>query len=236
MKQNKSKLTIAILTILHSAISTANQDAIILLNTEREYLPNTFINNKKEWLGLYCQENSCQLKKINAIVKNSKSQSEGVLGLEDIQLIKFNNSPLAAFQNINNLYEGFVTTSYINTNNTSIPFNKKGYWLLPWKSQSLSIVKRLSTKTQNFRYYLQSAQQKQWLFDTDFRGHYGDTIAPIVTWVGDLDGDHLVDFIIDLGDVDCSFGSMLFLSSMTKTNQLIYKAAEFIGTQPACGC
>lgn len=224
------------LLISHPFVCAQEQTAIVLLNSGREYLPDTFLDRSKEWLGLYCQEKTCELKKIEAIIKRSKSQSEGVLGNEDVDLLKFKQYPLAALQNINNLYEGFVSTHYLNTNNTPIPFDKKGYWPLPWKGQSLFIVKRLSTRSQNFRYYLQNNQQKQWLFDTDLRGHYDGKISPIMTWVGDLDGDNLVDFIIDLGDMDCSFGSILFLSSMAKTNDFVFRAAEFTGTQPACGC
>lgn len=232
-----TKLLYCVLFLIVQPLAYAQeQSAIILLNPKREYLPDTFLERPKEWLGLYCQNKTCELKKIESTIKRSKSQSEGVFGNEDVDLLKFKQYPLAALQNINNLYESFVSTHYLNTTNTPILFDKKGYWSLPSPNQHLSIVKRLSTKSQGYRYFLQNSQQKQWLFDTDLQGHYETKINPIITWIGDLDGDNLVDFIIDLGDMGCSFSSLLFLSSMAKPNDFVFKAAEYTGTVPACGC
>lgn len=94
----------------------------------------------------------------------------------------------------------------------------------------------MKTPEGNRRYHLSAARKKQFLFQVETEGHYGGDTTPVVHWAGDLDGDGLVDLLIDLPGDNCGFDERLYLSKDAWPGKLVRKAAQVTGREAACGC
>ncbi|GAA5166146.1 hypothetical protein [Viridibacterium curvum] len=198
---------------------------------ERDALPRS-----PGWQGLFCDKKGCELRR--ARVRIALAEEENVLGeLEPSEELLIDDSPLAVF-NALNLATGPVTTHYQPDENHPTTqhrsLHKLGYWKLPGSdSLKLSWVKLADG---SFRYHLGDGTTKQFLFRTDAEGHYGEDTTPIVHWVGDLDSDGRIDFIVSLPGSSCGYDYRLYMSSQAREGQLVGKAAHFTGSMPACGC
>lgn len=113
---------------------------------------------------------------------------------------------------------------------------KLGRWQMPWGKLPLTLFWVKLPESGGFRYHLSDGKVKQFLFATEIEGHYGGETTPFVHWVGDLDGDGMIDFLLSIPDDNCGFDDRLYLSSKAGEGKLIRKAAQTFGRQPACGC
>ena len=241
------KFLLYIFLLLTSNIVQANQilPAIILYDSGSNFskgsLPRT-----DNWLELLCFKSDCKLQPIK--LKFSTGKAENVVGdFEETDEIAFQESnksthSIAWFNNLD-IKVGNVTTWYISTNTYKLSalgtssLNKLNKWQMNWGLKPLNIS-RVVTAEYRFNYHLSDGIKKQSLFSHNkYCSSNGDCDQqPIMHWMGDLDHDNLIDFIISVEDNGCYYNQKLFLSSKAKLGEFVGLAADLSGRYAACGC
>ncbi|MCE1183236.1 MAG: hypothetical protein LWW81_13200 [Rhodocyclales bacterium] len=91
---------------------------------------------------------------------------------------------------------------------------------------------------QYYEYNLSDGVGRQRLFEDGLETNQGgEQPSPLIRWVGDLDGDGKIDFLMSLpGEGGCGFDERLYLSSAAVHKDFVFEAAHFSGQIPSCGC
>jgi hypothetical protein len=225
--------------IVYSGVAVGeNLNPIVVVEHGKTFARGTF-PRKGAWYGLYCNESGCEIR--NAPVRITSSRAENVLGeKEPIDVFSTNDQPVALFYNVP-IKPGKVTTWFVATKSMYesahySELQKLGRWKMPWGSKPLTISRIKLPEYGGFRYHIGDGTQKQFMFRTELEGHYGGDNTPFIHWVGDLDGDGMIDLILSLPDDNCGFDERLYLSSQAGDGVLLRKAAQLSGGQAACGC
>jgi hypothetical protein len=131
-----------------------------------------------------------------------------------------------------------------------LKLRKVGQWQARLSGRQLEIswVRLPRPKSPNeymYRYYLVAGATKQFIFSSFGRidAEKGGTVTPFVHWAGDIDGDGKIDLLIEIPygmdegeDAQCQLAYRLYLSSQAAEGEVLHKAAQTAGTQPACSC
>jgi hypothetical protein len=234
----KQLFVIAVLASLSNFAMAEKNNPFFVMDYGNNYYKGSF-PRKGDWHGLYCNGLACEIRK--AQVRISSSTAKDVLGEnEPIDVLKIKDKPVALFHNMSfNL--GMVTT-WFNAEKRMDEYPhylnlKNGSWEMPWGNTPLSISwEKLTQEYTEFHYFLSNGTKKQFLFRRDYEGHYGGSTTPFIHWVGDLDGDGKIDFLVSLPDDNCGYDERMYLSSLAKKDEFIHMAAQFSGGRAACGC
>lgn len=230
-------LVVATMSVHAMVVGAEPKLPTVVINNNGSYDRGTF-HRKGDWLGLYCKDGGCELR--NADVRITSSQKEGIVGMEKTDELMIEGEPLAFFYGMP-LKSGPVTTWFIAENQRyqsshTEKLRKLGRWQMPWGTRPLAISWVKLPENGGFRYHVSDDATKQFVFATSFEGHYGGDNTPFIHWVGDIDGDGMIDFLVSFPDDNCGFDERLYLSSLAGKGELVRKAAQILGRQPACGC
>lgn len=227
---------VSIIANTSNAYAEAAKAPIILIGDGGAYNRDSLPRNGK-WLGLFCENAKCKLSE--AFVLVGSSTAWGVLGEEDTDIFHAHEDPIAIFTGID-IPEREVQTWFLGEDDDSDSSYKAlkalGSWKMPWGAKPLKISWVKLPDNEGFRYHIGDESSKQFLFRTDSESHYGGDTTPHFNWVGDMDGDNKIDFILSLPDDNCGFDIRLYLSSLATSPDFIKKAAQHAGSVPACGC
>jgi hypothetical protein len=127
---------------------------------------------------------------------------------------------------------------------------KLGQWQVKLGGQQLGmswvrLPRPKSPDETMYRYHLGDGATKQFIFSSfgDKGAANGGAVTPFVHWAGDLDKDGKPDLLVEIpygmddgADTRCEVAYRLYLSSQAKEGEVLHKAAQTAGTQPACGC
>ncbi|HEY6896602.1 MAG TPA: hypothetical protein VI279_05020 [Rhodocyclaceae bacterium] len=112
----------------------------------------------------------------------------------------------------------------------------KGSWSVSSGTSSIVLSRTPVKDSDRYRYYLSSANIKQFLFEMDSLSHEGDPVGPYFAWIGDIDGDGEIDLLVSLSNDNCAFDERLYLSSKKKKGKIVQQVLRRSGYMPACGC
>lgn len=215
-----------------------NLRPIVVIENGNMFARGTF-PRKGPWHGLYCSEAGCEIRE--APVRITSAKAGNASGEEEpIDVLSTSDQPVALFYNIP-IKPGKVTTWFVATKPMYksahySELQKLGRWKMPWGSKPLTISRVKLPEYGGFRYHIGDGTQKQFMFRTELESHYGGDTTPFIKWVGDLDGDGMIDLLLSLPDDSCGFDERLYLSSQAGNGMLLRKAAQLSGERPVCGC
>jgi hypothetical protein len=229
-------ILLAVIVLAYSTVADAAPTTpIVAVGSNDTYARGT-LPRKGPWLGLFCKETDCELRA--APVSVVSSEQENVLGeLEETEELTVLDKPIAVFHGTQ-LKAGPVTT-WQGVEPSGRAFGGTttiGRWTMPGSNESFELSWSEQADGQGFRYYLSHGAQKQMLLETAAETHDGEDVAPIVLWVGDMDGDGKLDMLVSVEGESCSFDVRLYLSSLAGKGEFVGTAAHFSGDAPACGC
>jgi len=234
-----SLILLALIVIAYSKVADAAPPAstspIVAVGSSDTFARGT-LPRKGPWLGLFCEDGDCELRTIRVSV--ASSEHENVLGeLEETEELGVLDNPVAVFHGTP-LKAGPVTTWH-GVEPSGREFggtNKMGRWDVPGRKESFELSWSEQADGEGFRYYLEHGAKKQMLLETAAMTHDGEDVAPIIHWVGDMDGDGKIDMLVSVAGESCNYDVRLYLSSMAGKGEFVGKAAHFSGDAPACGC
>jgi hypothetical protein len=232
-------------------VSAIPNAPVVVITNNHEYERGS-LPRKSDWLGLYCSKSDCEVRNANVSVIASQTSEENVLGeKENIDVLSIEDSPIALFLGVT-LKAGPATTWFRSEISQESAHYQKlhllNQWHMPYGSRPLTLLKELKTvsgTTPNghyqhkyYEYNLSDGVRKQLLFEDGLETNQGgEQPSPIVSWVGDLNGDGKIDLLISLpGEGSCGFDERLYLSSAGGDGVFVIKAAHFSGQIPVCGC
>ena len=230
-------LLIALMLMTGTVWAETPQNAIVVLSDGGQFARNTF-PRKASWLGLFCDGMNCHLDEAFVALGDGIAEHLGEDEPTDVIHALYGH-PIALFSGIA-LPEGQVQTWFRHKDyHDDAPvknLKKLGAWKMPWGNRPLTLSwVRLPEGT--FRYHISDGQKKQFLFALSPESHHGsDTSTPGIYWVGDLDQDGAIDFLLNVPYGDCEFDMRLYLSSTAEPGELVHKSAQLSGGEPACGC
>jgi hypothetical protein len=234
----RSRIAAAAMLLWAGAAFAAPASPLLVVQFDQQYAQGTFARNG-QWLGLFCDNALCELKRAAVRIKNGKATN--VLDeVEELDVLDVDGDPLAQFYGTT-LAAGKVTTWYRpgadpTTSGAVSHLRALGRWAMPWGAAPLTLSWVKLPELHGYRYHLTDGVNKQFLFSTALEGHYGGATTPVIYWVGDLDQDGKIDLLLGLPDDNCGFDQRLYLSSLAATGALVAKAAALVGSQAACGC
>jgi len=243
MKRTLFACLASLATLATSVFAAPPATSGIVVIHPRKNFPRGMLPETPGWQVLACASNRCELRPADMVVKagtavNVLDEEEPVTLMEPPAVD--GATPVAWFHGMT-LPSGAVTTWHV-VGQPETAFASRqlrtllrtGLWTIPGPADAkLSWVK---TPEGNRRYHLSAAGKKQFLLQVETEGHYGGDTTPVVHWAGDLDGDGLVDLLIDLLDDNCGFDERLYLSKDAGPGKLVRKAAQVVGREAACGC
>ena len=232
-------LGIALILASAPALPQAPDNSLprLVIDTSRQYGQGTFPHAAK-WQGLYCDKSGCTLKP--ATLRITSATARNVLEEDEtLDVLATDGTPLAMFPDMA-LNAGKVVSWYWASRDgaESSPgprLSKLGKWVMPWGTRPLTIS-WVKTPEGYKRYHVSDGATKQFLFSIEAESHYGGDTTPIIQWVGDLDGDGMLDLLLSIPDDNCGFDERLYLSSGAEDGKLLRKAALLAGREAACGC
>lgn len=244
--QNIRKLLIATLITSPGLLAAETIQPIVIIQpyvgigVHKTFARGT-LPRKGVWYGLYCAKTSCEIKVAPVRIKSSKE--EDVLGEKvPVDVLTIRDKPIALFYGVS-VKLGKVATWFIPDPNQSMygsdhysKLQKLGSWQMPWSNKPLSISRVKLPEFGGFRYHVSDGTVKQFLFRTEVEGHYGGPTTPYIHWVGDLNGDKKIDFLIGFPDDNCAYDERLYMSTYDTSKRLLNMTAQFHGVLPACGC
>jgi hypothetical protein len=205
------------------------------------------------WQGLYCDASGCEVRDATVAVM-SGTIADCASAETYAETVYASGNPVALFNGVN-LPLGKVATALLakkepRTSAHFVKLRKVGQWQAQLKGRQLDISwvrlprPRTSDETM-YRYHLGNGATKQFIFSS-FSGmdaEKGGAVTPFVHWAGDLDGDGKIDLLVEIpysqsddAHAQCDVAYRLYLSSMAKEGEVLHKAAQTAGTQPACRC
>lgn len=205
---------------------------LVVIKSESIFQVGTFPKSG-EWLALHCSKLDCEVKKATVRIVRATVDHMGDIEVESIVA---KNNPLALLFGLP-VRQGKVTTWFQPKNalDHQLSLQKLGIWKMPWGTTPLTISwVRLSTGG-GLRYHLSDGLTKQFIFKTEYQSYADGDATPFFHWVGDLDGDGKIDFLLSILDDYCLFDYRLYLSSLANKRQFVRKAAQFAGERAACG-
>ncbi len=205
------------------------------------------------WQGLYCDDADCEVREATVAVMGGT-----MANCDDreqyAETIYAGGDPVAVFNGVS-LPVGKVATALLarkapDASPQFEDFRKVGVWYVQFNGQYVGIswVRMASPKSADeylYRYYLVDGATKQFIFSsTGGRSEEaGGTVAPFVHWAGDLDRDGKVDLLVEIpyrldrgAKARCQVSHRLYLSSLAQAQEILHKAAQTAGQQPACTC
>ncbi|WP_172203115.1 hypothetical protein [Niveibacterium sp. COAC-50] len=209
----------------------------LVIDTGRQYAQGSFPRAAK-WHGLYCDKSGCELKPTQLRITTASARN--VLDEDEaLDALTPDGAPLVLFADMA-LNAGKVVSWYWASPNGAesspgLRLAKLGKWVMPWGTRPLTLS-WVKTPEGNKRYHVSDGTTKQFLFSVESESHYGGDTTPIVHWVGDLDGDGMLDLVLSIPDDNCGFDERLYLSSGAGDGKLLRKAAQLAGREAACGC
>ncbi len=215
---------------------------LIVIGGSGVYARGSLSQQKEQWFKLFCSSKSCWMSEAKLSI--GPSTEEGAAGIEDTEVVYVDGNPLFLLSKIA-FSIGEVTTWFIGSKEApevGRPYKnlkQLGAFKMNFgkRHMTLSWVKvNAGQQGVKYRYHISDGTKKQFLFSTDAYNHFDtDTTTPHVHWIGDLDGDGVLDFVLSLHS-DCSYDARLYLSSTAKSDELVHKSAQFYRVIPACGC
>lgn len=233
----KQLLWFAVLSVWLGLVHAQPAKPIVVIES-KTYAEGT-LPRQDNWIGLYCNGSDCEIR--DAHVRVTSSKAKNVLDEDEaIDVLDVDDGPFALFNEIA-LKHGKVVTwfkaekpMYESLHYSQL--RKLGRWQMPWGATPLVISWVKLPDYGGFRYHISDGTEKQFMFATSLEGHYGGDTAPFIHWVGDIDGDDKIDFLLSLPDDNCGFDERLYLSSLATGREFVHKAAQLSGRRPACGC
>lgn len=214
----------------------------IVIGGNGVYERGSLSRQKEQWFGLFCSSQNCWMSEAKLSI--GPSTEEGAGGIENTEVVYVAGNPLFLLNRIA-FNIGEVTTWFRESGESpemEPPYKalkKHGTFEINFgkRKMTLSWVKvDAGQQGIKYRYHISDGTRKQFLFSTDAYSHFDtDTSTPHIHWVGDLDRDGVLDFVLSLHS-DCSYDARLYLSSTAKSDELVHKSAQFIRGIPACGC
>jgi hypothetical protein len=205
------------------------------------------------WLGLYCVKSDCEIREATVAVM-SGTMANCSDREKYAETVYAADNPVAVFNGVN-LPIGRVATVLLARKEPGasahyLQLRKAGQWQarLIGKQLEISWLRLPRPKAPDeymYRYYLVAGTTKQFIFSSFGRidAEKGGTVAPFVHWAGDIDGDGKTDLLIEIpyameegDDAQCQLAYRLYLSSQAADGEVLHKAAQTAGTQPACRC
>lgn len=205
------------------------------------------------WLGLYCVKSDCEIREATVAVM-SGTMANCSDKKQYAETIYAADNPVAVFNGVN-LPIGRVATVLLARKEpgSSAHFTnlrKLGQWQAKLSGRKLEVswVRLPRPKSPDeymYRYYLVAGTTKQFIFSSFGRmdAEKGGTVTPFVHWAGDMDGDGKTDLLVEIpysmddgDDAQCEVAYRLYLSSQAAEGEVLHKAAQTSGTQPACRC
>lgn len=230
-------LGIAIGTNGASAQTTVSTP-LMVMDIGRQFSKGTFPRQAR-WQRLVCERAECRIESARVKVSTSKARNS-VEEDEALDVLNVDRGAVAFFPG-GQFHLGKAETWYVRSERDSpqrSSLKKLGRWSIPGgpngdRSLVLSWVR---TPEDVKRYHIASGTARQFLFQTDLEGKYGEDKTPAIIWVGDLDRDGNPDFLLDIPDDNCGYDERLYLSSQAGEGKIVRKAAQLVGGEAACGC
>ncbi|MBU1235515.1 MAG: hypothetical protein KJ634_00510 [Gammaproteobacteria bacterium] len=205
------------------------------------------------WLALYCDDAGCEVREAAVAVMGGT-----IANCDDreqyAETIFAGGEPVAVFNSVN-LPLGKVATALLARKAPAASsqfedFRTVGVWYVLFNGKYLGIswVRMVSPHSPDeylYRYHLVDGATKQFIFSsTGGRAEAaGGAVAPFVHWAGDLDQDGKVDLLVEIPysldhgtNARCQVSHRLYLSSLAQAQEVLHKAAQTSGQQPACAC
>ncbi len=231
-----SLILLALIVIAYSKVADAAPATPIVAVGGSDTFARGTLPRTGPWLGLFCKDGDCELRATRVSV--ASSEHENVMGeLEETEELSVLDNPVAVFQGTQ-LKAGPVTT-WQGVEPSGREFggtDKMGRWYVPGRKDSFELSWSEQADGEGFRYYLEHGAKKQMLLETAAMTHDGEDVAPVILWVGDMDGDGKIDMLVSVAGESCNYDVRLYLSSMAGKGEFLGKAAELSGGVPACGC
>lgn len=205
------------------------------------------------WQGLYCDASGCEVGEATVAVLGGTiaNCNDGDAYAETVFAT---GNPVAVFTGLA-LPTGKVATALLAKKEPgeSVHFmklRKLGLWQARLKDQMLELswVRLPRPKAPDefmYRYHVGNGAAKQFFYSSfgGIDGEKGGAVTPFVHWAGDLDGDGKLDLLVEIpygmdegDDAQCEVAYRLYLSSTAHEGEILHKAAQTTGTQPACSC
>lgn len=205
------------------------------------------------WLGLYCGKADCELREAAVTV-----MSGTIANCDDseayAETVYASGNPVALFNGVS-LAPGKVATALLAKKEPSasphfVKLRKLGLWQAQLKGKQLGISwvrlpRPKSADETMYRYHLGDGATKQFMFSSfgSKDGPKGGAVTPFVHWAGDLDKDGKLDLLVEIpygmddsADARCQVAYRLYLSFQAAEGEVLHKAVQTAGLQPACGC
>jgi hypothetical protein len=205
------------------------------------------------WLGLYCDKAGCELREA-AVTVMSGTIANCSSADEFAETVYASGNPVAVFNGVK-LPLGKVATALLARKEPLasphfLKLRRLGQWQAQLNGRKLGIswfrmVPPKSPDEYMYRYHVSDGTAKQFIFSTSGSRHkdVGGIVAPFVHWAGDLDRDGKIDLLVEIpyrlddsAEARCQVTYRLYLSSLARDGEILHKAAQVVGPQPACGC
>jgi hypothetical protein len=215
--------------------------------------PKDTIPQAGTWLGLYCDKSDCELREATvAVMSGTLADCDDAEAFAET--VYASGNPVAVFNGVN-LVPGKVATVLLARKEPLasphfVKLRKLGLWQAQLKGKPLGISwtrlpRPKSPDETMYRYHLGDGATKQFIFSSFGAkdGPKGGAVTPFVHWAGDLDKDGKLDLLVEIpygmddsADAHCQVAYRLYLSSRAAEGEVLHKAVQTSGTQPACGC
>lgn len=233
-------LACAVAIGLASPAAHAQTDSpLVVIGESASYAPGT-LPRTGPWQALFCNEFGCEIREAEVKIMSGSAETLDD-DVEQTESFLVEEHPVAVFHGLD-LENGVIPAWYArDVSEDGVrqyrSLHKLGRWEMPWGSKPLNISWVKLPDAGGFRYHLGDGARKQFLFSTALESELGGDTAPIIHWVGDLDGDGKLDMLVSLPNDSCRFDQRLYLSSKARAGDWVGKPVRFAGSEANCdGC
>lgn len=211
---------------------------VVVLDRRTALAPGTTPRNA-QWLGLFCEQDTCELRQTSVrIQRGSAKRVDGAR--EPAEFVRTAGAPVALLSGVplkpGPVLMRFRDATYQDAFEPVRLGKPVGRWKHNARIAPMRLTRVLDLDDEVHRLILHAGSRHQVLMKAPNRGWYGDDLTFYVRWVGDLDGDGDLDFLVSTWFLDCRSEDLLFLSGMRKAGETVHLAAKRTIAEVACGC